>query len=141
MANAIIQPRLTNVNYKSPLCKAIDMTECNGLPLVFSSLGRKKIQADFQGGKLTSDAGAALLREVDRRTAANSPARRADGYDYWPSCSARSAFFSMIFSMASSGIRGRLVPSAYLFIPLSRCISSAGLISGQSVPKSSLSRT
>jgi len=43
------------------------MTECNGLPLVFSSLGRKKIQADFAGGKLTSDAGAALLREVDKR--------------------------------------------------------------------------
>ena len=43
------------------------MTDCNGLPLVFSSLGRKKIQADFAGGKLTSDAGAALLREVDRR--------------------------------------------------------------------------
>ncbi|MCK4851120.1 MAG: IS1380 family transposase [Phycisphaerae bacterium] len=43
------------------------MTECNGLPLVFSSLGRKTIQADFAGGKLTSDAGAALLREVDRR--------------------------------------------------------------------------
>src|SRR3972149_1580186 len=43
------------------------MTECNGLPLEFSSLGRKKIQADFAGGKLTSDAGAALLREVDRR--------------------------------------------------------------------------
>jgi len=43
------------------------MTECNGLPLAFSSLGRKKIEADFAGGKLTSDAGAALLREVDRR--------------------------------------------------------------------------
>ena len=43
------------------------MTDCNGLPLVFSSLGRKKIQADFAGGKLTSDAGAALLREVDKR--------------------------------------------------------------------------
>jgi len=42
------------------------MTECNGLPLVFSSLGPKKIQADFSGGKLTSDAGAALLREVDK---------------------------------------------------------------------------
>ena len=44
------------------------MTDCNGLPLVFSSLGSKKIQADFAGGQLTSDAGAALLREVDKRT-------------------------------------------------------------------------
>ena len=43
------------------------MTDCNQLDLVFSNLGRKKIQADFAGGKLTSDAGAALLREVDRR--------------------------------------------------------------------------
>lgn len=43
------------------------MTECNGLPLTFSTLGRKKIYADFNGGKLTSDAGAVLLREVDKR--------------------------------------------------------------------------
>ena len=43
------------------------MTECNGLPLTFSRLGRRKIQANFDGGQLTSDAGAALLREVDRR--------------------------------------------------------------------------
>ena len=43
------------------------MTDSNQLALVFSNLGRKKIQADFAGGKLTSDAGVALLREVDRR--------------------------------------------------------------------------
>ncbi len=43
------------------------MTECNGLPLTFASLGRRKLQADFNGGQITSDAGAALLREVDRR--------------------------------------------------------------------------
>lgn len=43
------------------------MTECNGLPLTFSSLGRRKIQANFNGGKITSDAGAVLLREVDKR--------------------------------------------------------------------------
>ena len=43
------------------------MTECNGLPVVFSSLGRKKIQADFAGGDLTSDGGLLLLREVDRK--------------------------------------------------------------------------
>ncbi|MBC8508205.1 MAG: IS1380 family transposase [Chloroflexi bacterium] len=42
------------------------MTECNGLHLEFSSLGRRKIQADFNGGQLTSDAGATLLREVDK---------------------------------------------------------------------------
>jgi len=43
------------------------MTECNRSPLVFSSLGRKKIHADFAGGHLTSDAGGLLLRQVDKR--------------------------------------------------------------------------
>lgn len=43
------------------------MTECNGQRLLFSSLGRQQVQADFAGGTLTSDAGALLLREVDRR--------------------------------------------------------------------------
>jgi hypothetical protein len=32
-----------------------------------ASLGRRKVVADFAGGDLTSDAGALLLREVDRR--------------------------------------------------------------------------
>ena len=43
------------------------MTECNREPLLFSSLGRQQVQADFAGGTLTSDAGGLLLREVDRR--------------------------------------------------------------------------
>ncbi|MBE3088257.1 MAG: IS1380 family transposase [Chloroflexi bacterium] len=43
------------------------MTECITAPLPVSSLGRKKIVADFAGGHITSDAGALLLREVDRR--------------------------------------------------------------------------
>ena len=43
------------------------MTECNGLPLLFASAGRKKIVADFAGGDLTSDGGLPLLREVDRK--------------------------------------------------------------------------
>jgi hypothetical protein len=34
---------------------------------LFSSLGSKKICADFNGGSLTSDAGALLLREMDKR--------------------------------------------------------------------------
>ena len=41
------------------------MTECITDPIDFSSLSRRKIQADFDGGKLTSDAGSLLLREVD----------------------------------------------------------------------------
>ena len=44
------------------------MTECTGKPLVFSRFKRQKIVADFDDGRLTSDAGALLLREADRRT-------------------------------------------------------------------------
>ena len=43
------------------------MTECTGQPLLFSSLGKPQVVANFGGGRLTSDAGALLLREVDRR--------------------------------------------------------------------------
>ncbi len=43
------------------------MTQCTGKRLVFSRLKRQQIVADFDGGRLTSDAGALLLREVDRR--------------------------------------------------------------------------
>jgi len=43
------------------------MTDYNTHPLLFSSLGSKKICADFNGGSLTSDAGALLLREMDKR--------------------------------------------------------------------------
>lgn len=43
------------------------MTECNRQPLLFSSLKSQKIVADFDGGRLTSDAGGLLLREADRQ--------------------------------------------------------------------------
>ena len=43
------------------------MTGCITQPLLFASLNRKKIQADFNGGSLTSDAGALLLRQLDKR--------------------------------------------------------------------------
>ena len=43
------------------------MTECSGKPLVFSTLFRRGVEADFDGGHLTSDGGALLVREVDRR--------------------------------------------------------------------------
>jgi hypothetical protein len=43
------------------------MTECNSQPIVFSSLGRRQVVADFSGGAITSDAGALLLREIDRK--------------------------------------------------------------------------
>jgi hypothetical protein len=45
--------------------KAISRTDCTTEPLLFASLKRQKIQADFRGGRLTSDGGALLLREMD----------------------------------------------------------------------------
>jgi Transposase DDE domain group 1 len=43
------------------------MTECNSELIPFSSVGRRPVLADFAGGSITSDAGALLLREADRR--------------------------------------------------------------------------
>jgi Transposase DDE domain group 1 len=43
------------------------MTDCNRDPLLFSTLGPKQLVADFQGGTLTTDAGALLLRELADR--------------------------------------------------------------------------
>ncbi len=43
------------------------MTECNTTTIDFTPLGRRQVVADFLGGRLSSDAGAVLLREVDRR--------------------------------------------------------------------------
>ena len=43
------------------------MTDCNPEPLRFSRLGPKAVVADFRGGRLTTDAGALLLREVADR--------------------------------------------------------------------------
>ena len=43
------------------------MTNCTTPSLSFSSLKRRKVEGHFSGGDITSDAGALLLREVDRR--------------------------------------------------------------------------
>jgi hypothetical protein len=43
------------------------MTECARQTLSFSRLKKQQIVADFNGGRLTSDGGALLLREIDRR--------------------------------------------------------------------------
>jgi len=43
------------------------MTECNRQPMLFASVDRRQIVADFRGGDLTSDGGLPLLREVDRK--------------------------------------------------------------------------
>lgn len=44
------------------------MTECTPTALTFSSLSRKKIVADFDGGRLVTDGGGLLLRQANRRT-------------------------------------------------------------------------
>jgi hypothetical protein len=46
--------------------KATAMTGRNADPLSFSRLGSRAVLADFRGGRLTTDAGALLLREVAR---------------------------------------------------------------------------
>ncbi len=55
------------------------MAECNRKSLSFSRLRRQEIVANFDGGRLTSDAGGLLLREVDlrlgKRSLSPSPAR------------------------------------------------------------------
>lgn len=43
------------------------MTDCSREPLHFARAGGKDVVADFAGGRLTTDAGALLLREVERR--------------------------------------------------------------------------
>ena len=43
------------------------MTECSTDAIEFTGLDRRKVIADFNGGRLTSDAGIFLLREVDRQ--------------------------------------------------------------------------
>ena len=45
---------------------ASSSTDCNDQPLLFQDLGARKVVADFSGGALSNDAGALLLREVDR---------------------------------------------------------------------------
>lgn len=42
-------------------------TECTPAQLEFQGLGRRRVQAAFDGGHISSDGGAALLREVDVR--------------------------------------------------------------------------
>lgn len=43
------------------------MTQCTTNSMQFSRLKGRKIQADFDGGAITADAGAVLLGEVDKR--------------------------------------------------------------------------
>lgn len=44
------------------------MTECNGEQLEFHGLGRRAVVGQFDGGAISSDGGALLLREVEEKT-------------------------------------------------------------------------
>src|SRR5262245_29709926 len=43
-------------------------TQCNSTALDFPMLGRREIRADFDGGAITSDGGALLLRTTEQLT-------------------------------------------------------------------------
>jgi Transposase DDE domain group 1 len=43
------------------------VTECTPTLLAFATLNSRRVEADFSGGSLTTDAGALLLREADKR--------------------------------------------------------------------------
>ncbi len=43
------------------------MTDCTTTSLSFATLNGRRVEADFSGGALTTDAGALLLREADQR--------------------------------------------------------------------------
>ncbi len=42
-------------------------TECTSEQLEFHALGRRKVIGRFDGGKISSDAGGLLLRELEKR--------------------------------------------------------------------------
>lgn len=43
------------------------MTKCNQIPLQFSSVKKRKVQVEFDGKEITSDAGVILLAEADKK--------------------------------------------------------------------------
>ena len=42
-------------------------TECTPIPMEFQGVGRRKVEASFDGGHLSSDGGTLLLREAEER--------------------------------------------------------------------------
>ena len=43
------------------------MTDCKQANFGFQALGRRKVEADFSGGHLSSDSGVLLIGELDQR--------------------------------------------------------------------------
>ena len=50
------------------------MPNCTPAELTFPSFDRRKIEANFDGGDVSSDGGILLLREADRATIDSTPA-------------------------------------------------------------------
>ena len=55
---------------------ALMRTECKQATFEFHGLFQRKVKARFDGGKITSDAGVLLLREVEQRTVSEKCAAR-----------------------------------------------------------------
>ena len=53
--------------FKHSIQKTSLMPNCTTPQLTFPSFDRRKIEANFDGGDVSSDGGIVLLREVDRR--------------------------------------------------------------------------
>ncbi len=43
------------------------MTNCTPVQLEFPALKRRKVQAQFSGGQITSDGGVLLLKQIDQQ--------------------------------------------------------------------------
>ena len=55
------------------------MTQCNHGAMKFSSCRRRRVRVDFSGGSISSNGGALLLREVDRKLGLTERVARAFG--------------------------------------------------------------
>lgn len=71
------------------------MPKCTNKKLDFGRLGRRVIEADFDGGDLSSEAGVLLLRRMDQRLGLCSSAARALG-DERQRCKVRHSLASML---------------------------------------------
>ena len=55
------------------------MPDCTETKVVFGRIGRRVIEADFDGGDLSSDGGLMLLRQIDQRIGLSRAAAAAIG--------------------------------------------------------------
>ena len=60
---------LASHDLRAPTTRRIEMTECTSGEFVFETLNRRQVVARFDGGDISSDGGAILLRETEVKTA------------------------------------------------------------------------